>query len=78
MPMKTEPLLVAFRQDERGIVKRMAQRERCSETEYVRRAVILDAALAGDRKAWRLVGDRLLALLAERLKALRAPEAGDT
>jgi hypothetical protein len=67
MAEKLLPLLLNFTERERGIVRRMAARDKVSETEYIRSAIVVDAVVCGDLKAMTLVGEKLRAKLIERL-----------
>jgi len=69
------PLMIKFTERERGITRRMAQRDKCSEAEYIRSAIVVDAVVCGDLKAMQLVGERLRRKLIERLGLARQGDA---
>ena len=75
MAEKWLPLLVNFSERERGIIRRMAQREKCSEAEYIRSAIMVDAFLMGDLKAMKLFGERWRLKLVGRLAFRHEGEA---
>ncbi len=75
MAEKSLPLLVKFTERERGIVRRAAAREKCSEADYIRSAIVVDAVICGDLKAIALVSERLREKLLSRLRLGRLGEA---
>lgn len=60
---------VRFTEEEKAVLSRRAEKEGISETEHLRTCVLLEAFLAADAGAVRLMGRRLRVKLAERLMA---------